>query len=367
MLLLPLDPISRVTGSCSLLVHTDSGTRVLVDCGAYQGIGADELNDTPFLFEPASIDWLLLTHAHFDHCGRIPALISQGFRGRILCTRETWELARVVLKDSLRLQGRTDMLWTLEQADVQHFGSRLFHKPWTLATDLCVSAHRSSHILGAVGFEIVWYRNGKRRCILFSGDLGSNQRDQRDQPLLDHRMVPQDTADYLVLESTYGARNRERITAAARRSALAIAVTSGLRRGGPVILPTFSIHRMQELLYDLHVLRWEDPAFMYGVPLLVDTRMGKTACELMATHLTRSFLSSSGKSRKVWLGRQVYEDFGLDRLNPAHVRALDARLAAVFSGTPVVDCADDGDLVHLQPFWREARGGSERARPHVWS
>ena len=251
-----------VTGSCHLIEC--AGKRILVDCGLYQGgRELDEENAEPFGFDPKGIDIVLLTHAHLDHCGRLPLLVKRGFRGEIVTTAASRELARVVMVDAAHLQEEearhrtrraqrhgdrpvADALYgTLDAFHVmEHFGrTATYGKAVELAPGITVTFLDAGHILGSASLHVQCEQRGSSRTIAFSGDLGNKGR-----PLL-HDPVPPPRCDALVMETTYGDRIHKPLQPSIEELYQAIADTH--RRGGNVIIPTFALERAQELLFFL--------------------------------------------------------------------------------------------------------------------
>lgn len=255
-----------VTGSCHLLEC--GGVRILIDCGLYQG--SHELieeNAEPFGFDPASIDILLLTHAHLDHCGRIPLLASRGFKGEIITTAASRELARLVMLDAAHLQEEeaerrqrrairhaqhagqhdsTGPLYTLLDAlnSLEFFGrTAVYEQTMELAPGIHATFFDAGHILGSASILLELTEAERHRRVLFSGDIGNT-----DRPILRDPVVPGDI-DVVVMESTYGDRRHKAISPTLDEFYDAIRDT--FRRGGNVIVPTFALERAQELLYFL--------------------------------------------------------------------------------------------------------------------
>ncbi len=258
-----------VTGSCHLLEITPH-FKLLVDCGLFQGLN-EALNYEPFGFDPAEIKLLLVTHAHLDHVGRIPLLVKQGFDGRIVTTRATWELMEIVLLDSAKLmeedyrtawrkaqrRGEEDRvprpLYT--QRDVHRVFETIsvqfadYGKPVKLAEGLTATFRNASHILGSGTITLQVGDGPLARTLVFSGDLGN-----RFDPVL----PPPDTvsqADALFIESTYGDRNHRNIRASIEE--FCDTLTRTLKRGGNVVIPSFAIERTQEILCILRDLEQE--------------------------------------------------------------------------------------------------------------
>lgn len=251
----------QVTGSCHLVTCNDR--RVLIDCGLFQGSReTEESNALPFEFDPSSIDALLLTHAHLDHCGRIPLLVRRGFRGRIFGTAATRELARVVMLDAAGLQEEEARRATGRQGNGEAAKPPLYsiddalHALDFFAPDVTygdsvavadgISARflDAGHILGSA-LVLLDVDDGRlQRRMLFSGDLGNPNRPIVRDPM------PAPAADYVVMESTYGDRPHRSVPDSVDELYQAIRET--MARHGNVIIPTFALERTQEILYYLH-------------------------------------------------------------------------------------------------------------------
>ena len=250
-----------VTGSCHLLEA--GGVRVLVDCGLYQGEHElHEENDQPFGFEPADIDCVLLTHAHLDHCGRLPLLVRRGFRGRILTTAASRELARIVLLDAAHLneeeaehqarrgrrrgrRGEPPLYTTLDALNTLDFfhDSAVYGQAIPLDKHVTATFLDAGHILGSAWIRLDVEEKGRRRRLLFSGDLGN-----RGRPLL-HDPAPPPEADYVLMETTYGDHCHKSVPDSVAE--LFAAINDTFARGGNVLIPTFALERAQELLFYL--------------------------------------------------------------------------------------------------------------------
>ena len=254
-----------VTGSASLLVDARLGVRFLVDCGAHAERGAGFADGAPQLgFDARRLDFVVLTHAHRDHTGRLPQLHRAGFRGPVYCTEATAWLTELALRDAAKFSDEYDGA-DVDLIDFQPLDQRpdfRFDRALRMH-GLWLTFHRSAHILGAVAVTVTWRsRLGIERSIVFSGDIGGNTPDNPFQSLLAGQTLP-GTADYMVVESTRGAepaREPHYKSFAARMVAWAeLFADSDARGGGPVIAPCFAIHRAQELLFDLdYVVRTTD-------------------------------------------------------------------------------------------------------------
>ncbi|HHB13146.1 MAG TPA: MBL fold metallo-hydrolase [Chromatiales bacterium] len=285
----------EVTGSCHLVECC--GRRILVDCGLYQGGGElEEENRRPFGFDPATVDYLLLTHAHLDHCGRIPLLVNAGFRGEIITTAATRELTRLVLLDAAHLQeeeaerrarqtarhrGRhvaPQPLYTTLDAlnSLDCFGRTADYRvPLELAPGLRASFHDAGHILGSASVLLDADEHGRRRRLLFSGDLGYGGR-----PILrDPHPPPQ--ADVVLMETTYGDRRHKPLQPSLEELYGAIAET--LDRGGNVVIPTFALERAQEILFYLREAV-EGHRLPRSLQVFLDSPMAISATEIFRRH-----------------------------------------------------------------------------------
>lgn len=283
----------NVTGSCHLLEA--QGKRVLIDCGMFQGSRElDEENAEDFGFDPRSIDLLLLTHAHLDHCGRIPLLVKRGFRGEIITTAATRELTRVVLLDSAHLQeeeaerhnrhanrrgdSQSEPLYTTLDAlnAMDAFGrTATYGQAIELAPGLVATFFDAGHILGSASIRIEQTAAGTRRSVIFSGDLGNSGRAVLRDPQLPPR------ADAVVMETTYGDRLHKPVDASIAELFEAIGDT--LHRGGNVIIPTFALERAQELLYSLRE-GIETAKLPGSLQVFLDSPMAISATEIFRRH-----------------------------------------------------------------------------------
>jgi len=252
----------QVTGSCTEFFYKRTNTRFLVDCGMVQGEAhAAALNARPFAFDPRSIKFVLLTHAHLDHCGLLPKLCKDGFIGKVFCARATAEAAKAIMLDSAGMPDspyeKKDVSRVTFEAldDKPDFG---LSRPRPIDQDLFASFTRSAHLPGAVSITLQWQEDGDdMRHITMSGDIGPNTKDNPYQSLLAGRQEPYGYPDYIVLESTYGDRLRDPEFADrdARLKALDdIVRESVIERSGPLVIPCFSMQRTQEVLFDLYCL-----------------------------------------------------------------------------------------------------------------
>jgi len=284
----------EVTGSCHLLEC--AGKRILIDCGLYQGgRELDEDNAEDFGFDPASIDYLLLTHAHLDHCGRIPLLSKRGFKGEIITTAATRELARLVLLDSAHLQEEeasyqsrkkarhgqakkiTPLYSVLDTLNcTESFGrSADYNQVMELAPGLRATFMDAGHILGSASIFLELEEQGQRRTLLFSGDLGN-----ADRPLLRAPVTPTQT-DIVVMETTYGDRQHKPLGPSIEE--LYQAIEDTFKRGGNIIIPTFALERAQELLFYLREGK-EQGRLSASTQVFLDSPMAISATEIFGRH-----------------------------------------------------------------------------------
>jgi metallo-beta-lactamase family protein len=282
-----------VTGSCHLVEC--AGRRVLIDCGLYQG--SQELaeeNAVDFGFDPASIDFVLLTHAHLDHCGRLPLLTKRGFRGEIITTMATHELARLVMVDAAHLAEEAPAnshrprhgadgkpaapLFTVADAlkSLESFKrSARYGEPINLAEDIRATFVDAGHILGSASILLELTEAGRTVRLLFSGDLGNAGDRLLCTP------APPPRADVVVIETTYGDRLHKPMDASIDEFYSAISATLG--RGGNVIIPTFALERAQELLFLLNQ-GIEKSRLMPTMQVFLDSPMAISATEIFARY-----------------------------------------------------------------------------------
>ena len=285
-----------VTGSCHLVEC--AGKRILIDCGLYQGSHElTEENSQPFGFDPADIDYLLLTHAHLDHCGRIPLLVKRGFQGEIITTSATRDLARLVMLDAAHLQEEEaayqmrkaarhgnhratiqPLYTTLDALDALDLFNRkaVYGRSLSLGRHARVSFFDAGHILGSACVLLELAQGGERRRVLFSGDLGYGGR----VILRDPAHPP--AADVVVMETTYGNRRHKQLQPSVGEFYEAINDT--FHRGGNVIIPSFALERSQEILYFLRE-GINDGVLPGSIQVFLDSPMAISATEIFRRHM----------------------------------------------------------------------------------
>ena len=283
----------NVTGSCYLVEA--NGTRLLVDCGLYQERDLKQRNWDDFPVPANTIDAVLLTHAHLDHCGRLPKLVKEGFNGTIYATPATAEIANIIMLDSAHIQeedikhklkrhkraGKTspfpyEPLYTKENAEKTNtlFNKVKYVQPVAIASGITAEFHEAGHVFGSSMIKLIIEQNGETRSILFSGDVGRwNLPIMRDPSQFEQ-------ADYVLIESTYGDRVHGEV--ASIPGELERIVNKTVEAGGNLIIPSFSLERTQELLYHLSDLLRDD-----RIPHLVafvDSPMAIKVTEVFKKH-----------------------------------------------------------------------------------
>lgn len=285
-----LGAAENVTGSRYLLTVND--TRILVDCGLYQERDYVQRNWDPFPIPPQRIDAVLLTHAHIDHCGYLPRLVRDGFRGRIYGTAATGAIAKIVLLDSAKLQTedaefkrkrharenrkgpRPEMpLYSTEDVEkcCSRFATVSYGEPVKVGKGIEAAFVDAGHILGSASIRV----STNERSIVFSGDIGRWNRPILNDP------TPCPAADYVVMESTYGDRLHEQEDST--ENMLAAVVRETAERGGNIVIPSFAIERAQEVLYYLNKLLQSNR--IPHLLVFVDSPMAASVTQVFERHL----------------------------------------------------------------------------------
>ncbi len=281
----------NVTGSKHVL--SVGGARILLDCGLFQGRRAEsERRNRNLPFDPASIDVLLLSHAHVDHCGSIPTLVKHGFTGKIFATHATVDLCDIMLRDSAyvqshdlsylnkrrKKQGESILypIYTIEDVEkaLEHFCGVDYDVPTGVAPGVTVTWRDAGHILGSALLEINAHERGCSRKVVFTGDLG-----RKDVPILkDPYSVS--SADVLITESTYGSRTHSSMDHVSDE--LARFISDAVRRRAKIVVPSFAVGRTQRIIYSVHELMraGKIPEF----PIYVDSPMAIRATSVFRKH-----------------------------------------------------------------------------------
>lgn len=297
-----LGATKTVTGS-NFLVEA-AGKKFLVDCGMYQGnTELEEENNDPFLFDPKELDFMLLTHAHIDHSGRIPKLYNEGFRKPIYAHKATCDLCSLMLPDSGHIQEmenewknrkrvrkgekEREPLYTAEDAArcLEVFVPVKYDEIIDIDENIHVRFNDAGHMLGSSIIEVWAKENGREEKAVFTGDIGNN-----DIPLLDSPTMIEDT-DYLVMESTYGSRLH--IKNDQKAEMFLDIVSETIDNGGTVVIPSFAVGRTQEILYELNKIKEkrDDEEFirkyrtLMKVPVYVDSPLAISATEVFKENM----------------------------------------------------------------------------------
>lgn len=340
-----LGAAGTVTGSRTLLDTGDE--RILVDCGMFQGRKElRRMNWEPFPIDPESIDAVLLTHAHLDHCGYLPRLVRLGFRGPVYCTEGTRRLAEIVLADSAKLHEEQAShanrhgyskhdpalpLYTRDDAERCNllFQTTPFDVPIEVAEDITATFSRAGHILGAAWIAVELARPSVRAVL--SGDLG-----RPTHPIL---LPPADigSTDIVVVESTYGDEEHHETD---HEGALGAAVEAALVRGGVAVIPAFAVDRTEVVLH--HLDRLTADGRLPEVPVFLDSPMANRALDVYR----RAALAGSPEIRPEMHGTYLF-----DRLDLTTVRTVDESKALNRKDGPMIiisasGMATGGRVVH---------------------
>lgn len=285
-----------VTGS-NYLITTDK-YKFIIDCGQFQGNEElEKLNNEDFKFHPSEIDFVILSHAHIDHSGRIPKLVKEGFNKRIYSTSATRDLCEILLQDSGHIhemetewENRKRMraglpeiepLYTSEDAliSMQYFNSIPYNKIININESISLRFKDAGHLLGSTIVEL-WIKEGQNeKKLVFSGDLGV-----KDKPILrDPEYI--DEADYLIIESTYGNRLHKNVNERIRK--LVDIILDTTRNGGNVIIPSFAVGRTQEIIYELNKYYDDEEKLkeFINIPVYIDSPLAISATEIFKKHI----------------------------------------------------------------------------------
>lgn len=368
-----LGAAGTVTGS-KYLVQAN-GKKLLVDCGLFQG-GKElrQRNWTPLPQVPATIDWVVLTHAHIDHTGYVPRLVRDGFRGPVFADAATKELCALLLPDSAHLmeedaadagkKGRSSHkpplpLYTQDQAlaALERFREIPRLGEYRISPEFLVRAHNAGHIVGACSLEIEITEGNQKITVLFSGDLG-----RYDQPILyDPEKPPR--ADVVLCESTYG--DREHPSDPPAEQALANVINRVAKRGGVVVVPAFAVDRTQLLMY--YVRKLEDANLIPHLPIYMDSPMAISTTDIYLRHREDcrpqfqdgDAVGKTLSAHNVHLMRSVEES---KQINDVHTPAVIISASGMATGGRVMHhliqrLPDPRNCILLAGFQGEGTGG----------
>jgi len=324
---------STVTGSC---YYIEVGKfKFLVECGMHQGNGSDELNRTPFPFNPAELDFIFITHSHIDHSGLLPKAVREGFSGKVISTAATRDLLDPMLYDSASIQ-ESDSVWVTKKAmrtgrepvqplytteDVEKvlplFDVKDYDRIYHLGPGVKYRFLDAGHILGSASLEIWYQDSSSEKKIVFSGDIG-----KKGNPIIKDPSAP-DVADYIVMESTYGNRSHKPLNESINELVSAIKTT--FRRGGNVYIPSFAVGRAQDLLYILNNLVRQER--LYRIDVYLDSPLAEEVTRVYVAHpecfddeARRLFTTrQSDTSIRLHFVRTAEESMKLNRLKSGNI------------------------------------------------
>ena len=308
-----------VTGSQHLIEV--NGKRLLLECGLYQGRREESrVRNRNLPFNPASVDAVILSHAHIDHSGNLPNLVKNGYEGPIYTTKATAHLANIMLMDSGHIQesdaeyvnrkrlkkgeAPVEPIYTMEDAAqvAQYFQPMRYDQPFSPVDGVTARLVEAGHILGSAAVVLDVEEGGKKTRVWFSGDIG-----RRDLPLLRDPVLPEG-ADYLIMESTYGDKMHRHPDQAYEE--LLVVVRRTIERGGKVVVPAFAVGRTQELVYMLNQM------FSAGelpkIPVFVDSPLAVNASDIFKAHPecfdaeTVAFVSQNGHKSALGFDKLTY-------------------------------------------------------------
>lgn len=276
-----------VTGSRHLIEV--NGHRILLDCGLFQGKRADNYDkNQKFDFDPASLDAVILSHAHIDHSGNLPNLVKNGYKGPIYATPPTVTLGEIMLQDSAHIQEQDTLyvnkkrakrglpaiepLYTIADAleAIEKYYPVKYEEAFSPVPGVTVRFFNAGHILGSAAIRLDIVENGQHKSLWFSGDIG-----RKDLPLLPEPVFPTDV-DYLLMECTYGDENHDSVDSAYEKFKAIVMKT--INRGGKIIIPAFAVGRTQEIVYFLNMMKSEN--LINDLPVFVDSPLAVAASKI---------------------------------------------------------------------------------------
>ncbi len=327
-----LGAAGHVTGSM-YLVETET-LKFLIDCGQFQGtLEEEQLNYKNWEFEASHLDFIILTHAHVDHSGRIPLLVKKGFNGKIYCTYPTMQLADILLRDSGKIhEAETDWenkkreragldkvspLFTEDDAidAIQYLYPLDYHQNISVSNHFSFELVNAGHLLGSASVIITFSENGESKKLVFSGDLGNSTNFLQENP---EKIT---AANYLVMESTYGNRLHQDIET--RTDKLVDIIVDAYKDGGTVIIPSFAVGRTQEIIFELnHYIRThetEKSEILDRIPIYVDSPLALDATSIYShnsqymSELIKSYGESPFKLKNLHLVNSNEASIALNR------------------------------------------------------
>jgi len=261
---------ARIVSGNSYLLETGS-KKILIDCGLFQGPpGLERKNQEPFSFNPSEIDFIIITHSHLDHIGRLPMLIEDGFKGKIFATPPTKDFTYLMLEDTKKVltekARRGDVMMLFTESEIHQimdlFVPIEYHKETKISDDISFEFYEAGHILGSAIIKLTLRQaQGKKLTVVFSGDLGNYP-----VPIL-RSLENIDEADYVLVESTYGDRLHEKREKT--RDIIEDAVEETITKKGVLMIPSFALERAQQVIYDLNELV-ENERFQ-PLPIFIDS------------------------------------------------------------------------------------------------
>ena len=338
-----LGAAKEVTGS-KHLITTKKNTKILLDCGMFQGKGLDtDSNNRDLGFNPKEIDYLFLSHPHIDHSGLIPYIVKLGFKGMIFCTPATRDLCSIMLADSGFIQENdtytfnkkrarqgldpVEPIYTLEDAQnaMQYFVSIPYDKEFNISPEISVKFTDNGHILGSATVNLAIKEGRKTTRVAFTGDIGRYSKRILKAP----QPFPQ--ADYIIMESTYGDRLHENVDESESQLLSAVQDTC-VKKKGKLIIPSFAIGRAQEIIYALDKLTHK--GLLPDVDVYVDSPLSINATNIMRLH-TECFNKEFKKYMK-----EDNDPFGFDRLQ--YVRSKEKSKALNSDFRPMINISASG-------------------------
>lgn len=318
-----IGPLGKVTGSCTWIRDQEKGWNFLIDCGMQQGeMTADQWNHQEWPFDPAEIEFIVLTHAHMDHSGLIPSLYDSGFNGKVYCTKETAAISEVQYKNAMHLNPELFTQKNIDNIKWSHFRKEpVLGRHHPVDQDLFVQFQRSGHILGAVSVSIYWGppKSPEQRSIVFSGDIGPQPENNEVLPIIRHIMNP-GKHNYAVMESTYGSINRSPADKdpSIRRGHLKSLINRAISAQGTLLIPAFALGRSLDVLFDLHTIVAEDPEHYQQADFYYDFPLGREIIDKTCKFWSTTE-SNRKKTRPLWLGKQIFDLLGLTKNDPDHL------------------------------------------------